>query len=140
MSSPSAVLHMPVPTTAYVEQHCTQAVYAFLIPLTFNIIILIVCAVFGFLTRKLPENFNESWFIFLSVAATLLMWALMLPTYFTAFYAYLRVTILAFCLLVNVFLTLACQYGTKMYALLLVREENIVFGTMATQVSVSTVN
>ena len=76
-------------------------------------------------------------FIFLSVAATLLMWALMLPTYFTAFYAYLRATVLAFCLLFNVFLTLICQYGPKMYAALFVMEENIVFGTSANTAQVS---
>ena len=78
-------------------------------------------------------------FIFLSVTATLLMWALMLPTYFTIFYAYLRATILAFCLLFNVFLTLTCQYGPKMYAALFVREENIIFGTMANTTQVTAI-
>jgi len=52
--------------------------------------LMLVCAVIGFVTRKLPENFNESWFIFISVATTLFAWAVFIPAYFTSYYAYMQ--------------------------------------------------
>ena len=143
LASPSAAeLVMPLAYEKYVELHCTQTMWAFLVPLTTNILVLLACTVLAFLNRKLPENFNESWYIFLSVTSTLLTWSLLLPTYFTSFYAYNRAAILAFCLLVNVYLTIACQYGPKVYAVLLVKEENMRFTpfTGANTNAVSTTN
>ena len=51
---------------------------------------MLVCVVIGFVTRKLPENYNESSFIFISVATTLFAWAVFIPAYFTSYYAYMQ--------------------------------------------------
>ena len=87
LSPPEAHLRMPVPTERFVELFCNLPLVALLPPLSLNILLVCACAVYGFLTRKLPENFNESWYIFVSVATTLFLWLVFLPTYFTAFYA-----------------------------------------------------
>ncbi len=59
---------------------------------TFTLSFILICLLFyifpsGFLTRKLPANFNESWFIFVSVATTVFIWCVFLPTYFTTYHA-----------------------------------------------------
>ena len=56
-----AVLAMPVRTQPYVELFCSQDERGFLAPLVYNILLILLCSIFGFLTRKLPDNFNESW-------------------------------------------------------------------------------
>ena len=116
---------MPVLTEKYVELICRRPLWVFLVPITYNIAIILLCAVFGFLTRKLPQNFNESWFIFISVATTLFAWLVLLPSYFNAFYAYHQEALLALCLIINVFITLVCQYSPKVYALYCIDKDSM---------------
>ena len=121
----SAGLLQQVRTERAVELTCDQALLAFLMPLAFNVALILVCAVLGFMSRKLPENFNESWYIFVSVATTLFMWAVFLPTYFTVYYAYQQAALLALCLILNAYITMGCLFVPKVYAVLCVDEKNI---------------
>ena len=116
---------MPVSTKPYVELQCQQDIKGLLIPLAFNILLILTCAIFAFLTRKLPDNFNESWYIFLCVSTTLFVWIAFFPTYFTAFYAYHKAALLAFALILNAAVTLICMFGPKVYALYYVNENDI---------------
>lgn len=135
VTAPSrALLKMPVRTQKYVELVCEQHLHGFLIPLSYNVAIILVCSVLGFLTRKLPENFNESWYIFVSTSSTCFMWAIFLPTYFNAFYAYHKAALLAFCLVLNTLVTLACLFLPKLYAIFYVDDGRIQFGTMNSKV------
>ena len=54
--------HMPVTTEEYVELRCNRSKLVLLTPFSFNLFILLLCAMFAFLTRQLPDGFNESWF------------------------------------------------------------------------------
>jgi 7 transmembrane sweet-taste receptor of 3 GCPR len=90
-------------------------------------ILMIGCAVLGFLARHLPENFNDSQFIFISVSTTLFVWILFIPAYFTAYYAYLRSVIIGFCLVSNIGVTLGCQFIRIVYAVLFVPTDKIQF-------------
>ncbi len=116
---------MHVATEKYVELFCELPLEGFLVPLAFNLILLICCACYGFLTRKLPENFNESWYIFVSVSTTTFLWMVFLPTYFTTVYAYHQVALLGFCLVINATVTLLCLYVPKFYAIYYVDEGNL---------------
>jgi hypothetical protein len=89
--------------------------------------LMIGCALLGFLARRLPENFNDSLFIFISVSTTLFVWILFVPAYFMAYYAYLRSVIIGFCLLSNAGVTLVCQFVRIAYAVLFVPTDNIKF-------------
>ena len=61
VSKSSAQLKMPNEYAAYVELYCDKSTVWLLIPLAYNLMLMVVCAMIGFVTRKLPENFNESW-------------------------------------------------------------------------------
>ncbi len=78
-----------------------------------------------FYSRSLPENFNESWYIFLSVFTTLFIWIAFLPTYFNAFYAYHKSALLALALILNGLVVLICLFGPKVYALFYIEEGDI---------------
>ena len=121
----SATLSMPVTGEPRVELYCHQPLPGFLLPLIPNLFLVIACAVLGFLSRKLPENYNESWYIFVSVSTILFMWSVFIPTYFSAFYASHKVGLLALCLLINSVITIGCQFAPKLYVAMFVTVEKI---------------
>ena len=125
LSAPDAFTQMPVPTARYVELLCDLPLYNLVIPLSYNLLLLLLCAIYGFLTRKLPDNFNESWYIFISVTTTLFVWIAFLPTYFVTFYAYHKAALLALALILNGAVTSLCLFAPKIYALYYVEESQI---------------
>ncbi len=127
-----AVQQMPVLIEKYSESLCETPLEALLIRISYNLILLVDCAVYGFLTRKLPENFNESQFIFISVTTTIFIWLVFLPTYLTSFYAYHQALLLALCLILNGFITLVCLFVPKLYAVYFVEEKDLKFSTTNT--------
>ena len=132
LAPPEPLLRQQVSTERYVEVLCSLPLSGLLPPLSFNLLIILMCAVYGFLTRKLPENFNESWYIFISVATTTFLWLVFLPAYFTAFYAVHQLMLLASCLIFNGSVTLLCLYVPKIYCIYLVNQEEIQFQTAGT--------
>ena len=123
---PSSVkLEMPVLTRKYVELFCDRPELAFFTPLAFNLLLLLTCAALAFLTRRLPDAFNESWYIFLSVAATLFVWIAFLPTYFLASYAYHRGALLALALILNGYATNIVLFSPKLYALFYLSDDMV---------------
>ena len=119
------IIQMPILTEKFVELACYVSLEALVIPLGYNLFLLLVCALYGFLTRKLPDNFNESWYIFMSVITTLFVWVAFLPTYFTAFYAYHKSALLALALILNAAVTTVCLFIPKIYAIFFITEDQI---------------
>ena len=128
---------MPVRTKRYSELFCPLPLQNLIIPLGYNILLLLLCALFGFLTRKLPENFNESWYIFISVTTTLFVWVAFLPTYFMAFYANYTAALLALALILNGAVTFVCLYAPKIYALYYVTDSDIKITNFETERAIS---
>ena len=116
---------MPVPTRRFVELLCQTSMLNLLLPLSFNLLLLLLCAIFGFLTRKLPDNFNESWYVFISVSTTIFIWIAFLPTHMMAFYAYHKAALLSLALILNASVTALCLFIPKIYAVYFVDEKNI---------------
>ena len=129
IAAPVPKLQMPIPTKRLVELYCAMPMEVFMTPIIYNIVLILLCALHGFLTRSLPENFNESKFIFVSVSTTSFLWTVFLPTYFTTFYTYHQAAILAFCLILNATITLLCLFVPKVYAVYFIDETNIKFST-----------
>ena len=124
-SATTSGLNQRIRTEKYVELRCEQAQLSFLLPLAVNLALILVCSILGYLSRKLPENFNESWYIFVSVSTTLFSWMVILPTYFSAFYAYQQMALLAFCLVLNAYITMGCLFAPKLYAVVYIDEDRL---------------
>ena len=120
-----AVEQMPVWLERYVELKCERPQLILLTPLSFNLVLLLLCLLFAFLTRQLPDAFNESWYILLSVTTTLIVWMAFIPTYFVTFYAYHREALLSLALTLNSYCNIVCLFAPKMYALFWVKDEDI---------------
>ncbi len=91
-------------------------------------------------SRSLPDNFNESWYIFLSVCTTLFIWIAFLPTYFNAFYAYHKSALLALALILNGLVVLICLVGPKVYALFYIEDTDIKISDFSGRTSSSEVS
>lgn len=133
-----AALKMPSAYEKYVEIYCMKSVVWFLIPLAYNILLMMLCAVLGHATRRLPENFNESGFIFVSVSTTLFAWVVFVPAYYSAVSAILQSAILGFCLLLNAFVTLGCQFLRIVYAVFFVAPDKMNFSVGSTNIGTTT--
>ena len=63
-----------------VEKHiyCKMAVY-FYVDLTLVLVLSVVCSIQSFLARKLPTNYNETYYIFLAMFTTTILLLLSIP-------------------------------------------------------------
>ncbi|XP_064639819.1 metabotropic glutamate receptor-like [Lineus longissimus] len=130
---PAVIQQMHVPTERYVELLCHLPVKALVIPIGYNLILVLISAFYGFKTRKLPNNFNESRYIFFCVCSTIFLWIAFIPTYFAAFHATHKNILLALSLLLNSTMILLCIFITRIYALFYVEEEKMHFSISSTK-------
>ncbi len=135
ITPPDVQLRMPVTTKKYVEMLCDLPISGLIAPLAYNMVLILSCSLYGFKARALPDNFNESKYIFLSVCTTIFLWLAFIPTYFTAFYATQKTLLLACILLLNPTVILLCLYIPKIYAIYLVDEDHMKISSTGTMVT-----
>ena len=117
ISPPGVRREMPIRTERFVELFCDLPSASLLSSLCYNLILVLVCTVYAFKTRKLPDNYKESRYISYCVDTTLLIWITFLPTYFTTSRADAKVTIMAVALLLNASVTLICLFIPRFVSL-----------------------
>ena len=120
---PDVTLSQPMITESYVEMLCSLPAVTIIYYLTYNLILMLVCSIFAFKARRLPDNFNESRFIFICVCTTLFLWCAFIPSYFTAFYASQKIVLLVSVLLFNSAVLLLCLYTPRIYAVVYLDEK-----------------
>ena len=80
-------------------------------------IVIIACCYFAFRARNVPSNYNESKFIAVSVYSSVLVCLAAIPVYTTAVDVAQKILTLIVALLFGTYLTLACLYLPKIYAI-----------------------
>ena len=90
-----------------------------------NIFIVLVCCTFAFLTRRLPENYNETKFITFCSFCSLVVLLAFSSTYFTVGDVYSRSGYSSLGLIVNATVTLVCLYAIKIYAIYYAKPEDM---------------
>ncbi|CAG5116837.1 unnamed protein product, partial [Candidula unifasciata] len=114
--APEAKMTQPIRTEKYVELSCDWPLPGLGSFLAYNIILVFLCSIFAFKTRRLPDNFNESKLITLCVYTTLVIWAAFIPSYFTASSQTVKTLLLALSLLANHTVVVAFLFLPKIYA------------------------
>ena len=102
---------------------CTVPMDLFAFDMVFNGILILVCAVFAFKTRKLPDNYNESRFIGFCVFASLVILCAFLPAFFAVNDALLKDLFLCLMVISNASVILALLFAPRIYALYYVPDE-----------------
>ena len=89
----------------------------FIIGGIYNALIILLCCYYAFKARKVPDNYNESRFIALSVYSTVVVCLAAIPVFVTATTALQKVSTICLVLLVNAYISLICLYLPKIYAI-----------------------
>uniref|UniRef100_A0AC35U9C6 G_PROTEIN_RECEP_F3_4 domain-containing protein n=1 Tax=Rhabditophanes sp. KR3021 TaxID=114890 RepID=A0AC35U9C6_9BILA len=90
-----------------------------LISLTYNILLIIMCTIYAFKTRKIPENFNESRLIGFTMYSTSILWLSFGPIYFATQNNFrIQITSLCMCVSLSGTVALACFFFPKIYIVL----------------------
>lgn len=80
MDVPGVLNAYPDPKTVILR--CKSTNLAIVISLLYNMILIIMCTVYAFKTRKIPENFNEAKYIAFTMYSTCIVWLAFIPIYF----------------------------------------------------------
>ena len=121
---PSVVTQQVDATT--VELRCGESPYFGLsVSLAYNLLLLLLSTYFAFLTRKVPDNFNEAKFINITLYSLCIIWIGFVPAYFISIQ--FGTVYESFFLMLAVFLsasvTLCCLLVPKIFIVL--REEKV---------------
>ncbi|XP_059142368.1 metabotropic glutamate receptor 4-like [Physella acuta] len=123
---PTSRKTQPIATEKFVELSCHMTLPGLTSFLVYNLVLIVLCSVFAFKTRKLPDNFNESRFISMCVSTTLIIWLAFITTYFTASRDFVRVLVLSVTLLLNHSVAIIFLYAPKIYAAVYLAPENFI--------------
>lgn len=109
------------------ELSCDMTLLGLASFLVYNLVLVFLCSVFAFKTRKLPDNYNESWFIFICVTTTMVIWVAFAPMYFTANRESMRKLMFSMTILLNHTVALVFLFIPKIFV--------AVFGPVETKTS-----
>ncbi|XP_072018310.1 metabotropic glutamate receptor 8-like [Amphiura filiformis] len=109
-------LLIPPRRKPYLEIFC-QFGYGFYASCAYNAVVIVACCYYAFRARGVPDNFNESKFIAVSVYSTLIVCLAAIPVYITATDVAQKIGALSVPLLYNTYLSLCCLYLPKIYAI-----------------------
>ncbi|CAH1792940.1 unnamed protein product [Owenia fusiformis] len=126
---PNMTKKMPVESEKYVELSCDFPVWSMIISIIFNLLLVLATATLAFLTRKLPDNFNETMHILLSVCATVFLWLSFIPTYFITDRAKHQQMLFSVMFLLTGAVSILCLFAPRIYAVIFVDESKIKFSS-----------
>lgn len=114
---------------------CLDAVQSwYVIGFTYPICLIIICTFYAFLTRNIPEAFNESKYIGLTMYTTCIIWLAFVPIYFsTADNIQIRISTMCFSISLSATVGLVCMFTSKLYIIILHPEQNVRQSIMASK-------
>ncbi|KAF6726107.1 Metabotropic glutamate receptor 3 [Oryzias melastigma] len=105
---------------------CNSRDTSMLMSLTYNCILIILCTVYAFKTRKCPENFNEAKFIGFTMYTTCIIWLAFQPIFYVTASDY-RVQTTTMCISVSLSgsVVLGCLFAPKIHIILFQPQKNV---------------
>ncbi|KAJ3602050.1 hypothetical protein NHX12_029810, partial [Muraenolepis orangiensis] len=105
---------------------CNSRDSSMLMSLTYNCVLIILCTVYAFKTRKCPENFNEAKFIGFTMYTTCIIWLAFQPIFYVTASDY-RVQTTTMCISVSLSgsVVLGCLFAPKVHIILFQPQKNL---------------
>ncbi|CAL4151676.1 unnamed protein product, partial [Meganyctiphanes norvegica] len=126
MTSPPRAIHHWIQREDNVLVCAASINASYMIAFAYPILLIGVCTIYAFLTRKMPEAFNESKHIGFTMYTTCIIWLAFVPIYFsTANNVQLRITTTAVSISLSATVALVFLYLPKIYIILLHPERNV---------------
>uniref|UniRef100_T1IJD5 G-protein coupled receptors family 3 profile domain-containing protein n=1 Tax=Strigamia maritima TaxID=126957 RepID=T1IJD5_STRMM len=104
---------------------------SYLVGLVYPLILVGICTVFAFKTRKCPDGFNEARFIAFTNYTTCIVWLAFVPVFFASSSTIQRSLTISLALSLSGFVLLGCLFVPKLYIVLLKPEKNTKEGVMS---------
>lgn len=123
--NPIAIHHYPTRTDN--QLICASRInFTFLLVFVYPILLVIICTYYAFLTRKIPEGFNESKFIGFCMYSTIVIWLAFLPI-FSVIKENVRLNMftISCCISGSALTTLVLLFFPKVYIIVLHPEKNV---------------
>ena len=81
------VLEIPGTTYVFPERmavvlRCKTSNLSIVVSLMYNMVLIVMCTVYAFKTRKIPENYNEAKYIAFTMYSTCIVWLAFIPIFF----------------------------------------------------------
>ncbi|XP_072419187.1 metabotropic glutamate receptor 3-like [Chiloscyllium punctatum] len=105
---------------------CNVKDSSMLMSLTYDVVLVTLCTVYAFKTRKCPENFNEAKFIGFTMYTTCIIWLAFLPIFYVTSSDY-RVQTTTMCISVSLsgFVVLGCLFAPKVHIIVFQPQKNV---------------
>ncbi|XP_049577938.1 metabotropic glutamate receptor 3 [Syngnathus scovelli] len=105
---------------------CNVRDASMLLSLSYDVLLVILCTVYAFKTRKCPENFNEAKFIGFTMYTTCIIWLAFLPIFYVTSSDY-RVQTTTMCISVSLsgFVVLGCMFAPKVHIIMFQPQKNV---------------
>ncbi|KAG7472470.1 hypothetical protein MATL_G00109040 [Megalops atlanticus] len=109
-----------------VTLRCNSKDSSMLVSLTYNCVLIVLCTVYAFKTRKCPENFNEAKFIGFTMYTTCIIWLAFQPIFYVTASDY-RVQTTTMCISVSLSgsVVLGCLFAPKIHIILFQPQKNV---------------
>ncbi|XP_028405972.1 metabotropic glutamate receptor 4-like isoform X2 [Dendronephthya gigantea] len=102
---------------------CRTSGMEYIISISYNVLLLVLCTIYAFLTRKLPANFNEAKLVGITMYTTCVQWICFLPLFYGTKAVY-RTSVLLLNSCFNATVLLAGMFGQKVYVVWFRPEKN----------------
>ncbi|GAB0098135.1 Metabotropic glutamate receptor [Sergentomyia squamirostris] len=114
----------PLPLSSVLT--CKVSTFSLIMSLVYNMILIILCTLYAFKTRKIPENFNEAKYIGFTMYSTCIVWLAFLPIYFGTNNDYkIQISSMCMCLSISASVALACLFTPKVYLVIFQPYKNV---------------
>lgn len=121
---PDTVIQYPSRTEAVLT--CKATASHLLISLLFNMFLILMCTIYAFKTRNIPENFNETRLIGFTMYSTSILWLSFCPIYFATQNNFkIQTTSLCISISMSGTVALACFFFPKIYIVLFQPYKNV---------------
>ncbi|XP_075688648.1 LOW QUALITY PROTEIN: metabotropic glutamate receptor 2-like [Rhinoderma darwinii] len=116
----------PISRDTHIVLSCKSGDHRILISLVYNVLLILLCTVYAFKTRKYPENFNEAKCIGFTMYTTCIIWLAFLPTFYVTS-DHPKVQITSLCVSVSLCATviLGGLFVPKLYIIFFHPEKNV---------------
>ncbi|XP_075118607.1 metabotropic glutamate receptor 2-like [Leptodactylus fuscus] len=123
---PAEVIDPEYPDKQYRILKCKSGDMKILLSLVYDVLLVLLCTVYAFKTRKYPENFNEAKCIGFTMYTTCIIWLAFLPVFYvTSNHPKVQVTTLCASISLCAFVILGGLFVPKLYIIFFHPEKNV---------------
>ncbi|XP_064084977.1 metabotropic glutamate receptor 8-like isoform X2 [Macrobrachium nipponense] len=105
---------------------CGISNISLILSLAYNMVLILLCTVYAFKTRKIPENFNEAKYIGFTMYSTCIVWLAFVPIYFGTNNDYkIQLASMCMCVSISASVSLGCLFTPKVYIVIFQPYKNV---------------